>query len=394
MTMAHNRRRVLGAAAVTIAAGGLGLAGVTELRSRTPTSGEGPMSDPVAEGTPSGLTGFLRSIVHHLPGDSGELPVEGQLDSFAGATGWLNADPLTPEGLRGRVVLVDFWTYTCVNWLRTLPYVRAWAEKYAAQGLTTIGVHTPEFDFEHDVDNITAQARALRVPYPIAVDSDYGVWNAFDNHYWPAIYLADAQGRIRYHHFGEGEYAMQEMAIQQLLVEAGAKDVAMDLVSVDPVGLEVAADYQTLRSPESYLGYGQATGMASPDGLWSDESHDYPASPSLHLNQWAPVGGWAISRRAATATAANARLAYRFQARDVNLVMGPAERGTAIPFRVLLDGQPATGAQGTDVDAKGTGSVTEQRTYQLIRQPAPITERVVEIEFGDPGVELFCFTFG
>jgi thiol-disulfide isomerase/thioredoxin len=394
MTMAHNRRRVLGAAAVTIAAGGLGLAGVTELRSRTPTSGEGPMSDPVAEGTPSGLTGFLRSIVHHLPGDSGDLPVEGQLASFAGATGWLNSEPLTPEGLRGRVVLVDFWTYTCVNWLRTLPYVRAWDEKYAAQGLTTIGVHTPEFDFEHDLDNVTTQARALNVSYPIAVDSDYGVWNAFANHYWPAVYIADTQGRIRYHHFGEGEYAMQEMVIQQLLLEAGVEDVDPDLVSVDPVGLEVAADYQTLRSPETYLGYGQATGMASPDGLRSDESHDYAPPTNLRLNEWAPAGGWAISRRAATATAANARLAIRFQARDVNLVMGPAVRGTTIPFRVRLDGQPATGAHGTDVDADGNGSGTEQRTYQLIRQPAPIAERVVEIEFLEPGVELFCFTFG
>jgi thiol-disulfide isomerase/thioredoxin len=394
MTMVHSRRRVLGAAAVTIAAGGLGLAGSAALRSRTPASGGSPMSDDPTVETPSRFAGIVRSIVHHLPGDSGDLPVEGQLASFAGATGWLNADALTPEGLRGRVVLVDFWTYTCVNWLRTLPYVRAWDEKYAAQGLTTIGVHTPEFDFEHDLDNITAQARALRVPYPIAVDSDYGVWNAFDNHYWPAVYLADAQGRIRYHHFGEGEYAMQEMAIQQLLVEAGAQDVAMDFVSVAPVGLEVAADYQTLRSPETYLGYGQATGLASPDGLWSDESHDYSPPGRLGLNQWAPSGGWAISRRAATATEPNARLAYRFQARDVNLVMGPVERGTAIPFRVSIDGQPATGAHGTDVDAEGAGSVTEQRTYQLIRQPAPITERVFEIEFGDPGVELFCFTFG
>src|SRR5215216_5437730 len=393
-TIPHNRRRVLGAAAVTIATGGLGLAGVAALRSRTPLSGEPLMSDPSIVATPSGLPGFVRSFVHRLAGDSGELPVEGQLPAFTGATGWLNGEPLTPEGLRGRVVLVDFWTYTCVNWLRTLPYVRTWDEKYAAQGLTTIGVHTPEFDFEHDVANITAQARALGVPYPIAVDSDYGVWNAFANHYWPAIYLADAQGRIRYHHFGEGEYAMTEMAIQQLLVEAGAKDVAMDLVSVDPVGLEVAADYQTLRSPETYLGYGQATGMASPDGLRADESHDYTPPGRLGLNQWAPSGGWAISRRAATATAANARLAYRFQARDVNLVMGPEVRGTAIPFRVSLDGQPATGALGTDVAADGTGTVTEQRTYQLIRQPAPIRERTFEIEFPDPGVDLFCFTFG
>jgi thiol-disulfide isomerase/thioredoxin len=352
------------------------------------------MSDPVLEGAPSRLRNLVRSIVHHLPGDNGELPVEGDLPSFTRATSWLNSEQLTPEELRGRVVLVDFWTYTCVNWLRTLPYVRAWDEKYAAQGLTTIGVHTPEFDFERDVDNIVAQARALRVPYPIAVDSDYGVWNAFDNHYWPAVYIADAQGRIRYHHFGEGEYAMQEMVIQQLLLEAGAADVDPDLVSVDPVGLEVAADYQTLRSPETYLGYGQATGMASPDGLQADQPYDYTAPTNLRLNQWAPSGGWSISRRAAASTAANARLAIRFQARDVNLVMGPAVRGAAIPFRVYLDGQPATGAHGTDVDADGTGAVAEQRTYQLIRQPDPITERVVEIEFLDPGVELFCFTFG
>src|SRR5829696_5285597 len=330
-TIPHNRRRVLGAAAATLAAGGLGLAGSAELRSSTPPPGEGPMSDRVLEGTPSRLRNLVRSIVHHLPGDSGELPVEGQLPAFAEATGWLNSEPLTPEGLRGRVVLVDFWTYTCVNWLRTLPYVRAWDAKYAAQGLTTIGVHTPEFDFEHDLANITTQAGALRVPYPIAVDSDYGVWNDFDNHYWPAVYIADAQGQIRYHHFGEGEYAMQEMVIQQLLLEAGAQDVDPDLVFVDPVGLEVAADYRTLRSPETYLGYGQATGMASPDGLWSDESHDYSPPARLGINQWAPSGGWAISQRAATVTAANARLAIRFQARDVNLVMGPAERGTTMP---------------------------------------------------------------
>jgi thiol-disulfide isomerase/thioredoxin len=352
------------------------------------------MSEGVLEGTPFRLRSLVRSIVHHLPGDAGELPVEGDLPAFAGATGWLNSEPLTPEGLRGRVVLVDFWTYTCVNWLRTLPYVRAWDAKYAAQGLTTIGVHTPEFDFERDVDNIVAQAGALGVPYPIAVDSDYGVWNAFDNHYWPAVYIADAQGRIRYHHFGEGEYAMQEMVIQQLLLEAGAEDVDPDLVTVDPVGLEVAADYRTLRSPETYLGYGQASGMASPDGLRADQPHDYPPPPSMRLNEWAPAGGWSISRRAATATAANARLAIRFQARDVNLVMGPAVRGTAIPFRVSLDGQPATGAPGTDVDAGGNGAVTEQRTYQLIRQPGPISERTFEIELLEPGVELFCFTFG
>jgi hypothetical protein len=352
------------------------------------------MADPSPAATPSGLTGLLRSLVHRLPGDSAALPVEGRLPAFAAATGWLNSDPLTPDGLRGRVVLVDFWTYTCVNWLRTLPYVRAWDAKYAAQGLTTIGVHTPEFAFEHDVANIVAQAKAMGVTYPIAVDSDYGVWTAFANHYWPAVYIADAQGRIRYHHFGEGEYAMTEMVIQQLLLEAGAKTVAMDLVSVDPVGLEVAADYQTLRSPETYLGYGQATGMASPDGLRADQPHNYAAPTGLRLNEWAPIGGWVISQHAATTTAANARLAFRFQARDVNLVMGPAVRGSAIPFRVSLDGVPAADAYGVDVQADGRGTVSEPRTYQLLRQPAPIIERTVEIEFLAPGVELFCVTFG
>jgi thiol-disulfide isomerase/thioredoxin len=352
------------------------------------------MADDRTGATPSRLTGLLRSIAHRLPGDTVELPVEGHLPSFAGATGWLNSEPLTPDGLRGRVVLVDFWTYTCVNWLRTLPYVRAWAAKYADQGLAAIGVHTPEFDFEHDTANVVAQAGALRVTYPIAVDNDYGVWQAFANHFWPAVYIADAQGRIRYHHFGEGEYAMTEMVLQHLLFEGGADDVDLDLVSVDPVGLEVAADYRTLRSPETYLGYGQATGMASPDGLRVDQLHDYAPPTSLGLNQWAPSGPWSISERAATATAAAARLAYRFQARDVNLVMGPSVPGTAIPFQVRLDGRPATGAPGSDVDADGTGRVGEQRVYQLIRQPAPITERVFEIEFLEPGVELFCFTFG
>lgn len=340
----------------------------------------------------SGLLDAVRSFVHRLPGD-GALPLEGHLPTFAAATGWLNSAPLTPQGLQGRVVLIDFWTYTCVNWLRTLPYVRAWDAKYAALGLTTIGVHTPEFDFEHDVHNITAQARALHVPYPIAIDSDYGVWRAFNNHYWPAVYIADAQGRIRYHHFGEGEYAMQEMVIQQLLTEAGAADVDQDLVTVDPKGTEVAADYAALGSPETYLGYDQASGLAAPDGLWADEAHDYSAATRLRRNEWAPSGGWSISHRAATATAPNARLAFRFQGRDVNLVMGSAT-DAAIPFRVYLDGELATAAHGTDVAADGSGNVSAPRLYQLIRQPAPISERTFEIEFLAPGAELFCFTFG
>ena len=336
----------------------------------------------------------MRQIAHHLAGDDAELPVEGHLPSFEGATGWLNSPPLTPAGLRGRVVLVDFWTYTCVNWLRTLPYVRAWASKYAGQRLTVIGVHTPEFEFERDRDNVVTQARAMDVTYPIALDNGYGVWQAFANHFWPAIYIADAEGRIRYHRFGEGEYAMTEMAIQQLLAEAGAADVDRGLVWVDPTGLEVSADYRSLRSPETYLGYGQATGFASPDGLRPDKPLDYGAPGELNLNYWAPTGSWTITARAAVLNEPGGRLAFQFQARDVNLVMGPARHGTAIPFRVSLDGRPATAAHGSDVDADGQGTITEQRTYQLIRQPGQVSERRFEIEFLEAGVEALCFTFG
>jgi hypothetical protein len=220
------------------------------------------------------------------------------------------------------------------------------------------------------------------------------MWRAFANHFWPAIYLADAEGRIRYHHFGEGEYAMTEMAIQQLLRDAGTADVDQNLVAVEPRGLEVAADYRTLRSAETYLGYGQATGFAAPDGLREDRAHDYGPPSRLSLNTWAPSGTWTITDRAAVLSDPGGRIAFRFQGRDVNLVMGPAKRGTAIPFRVLLDGEPATPAHGTDVDAGGKGTVNEQRTYQLLRQSAPISERTFEIEFLDAGVEAFCFTFG
>jgi thiol-disulfide isomerase/thioredoxin len=345
-------------------------------------------------GTPPRMAGLLSSIAHRLSGDTIELPVEGRLPSFEGATGWLNSPPLTPEGLRGRVVLVDFWTYTCVNWLRTLPYVRAWAAKYADQGLTVIGVHTPEFDFEHDVENVATQSRALDVRYPTALDNDYGVWRAFANHFWPAIYLADADGRIRYHHFGEGEYAMTEMAIQQLLLDAGATDLDLGLVTADPRGLEVPADYRTLRSPETYLGYAQATGFASPDGLREGQPHEYPAPMRLGLNEWAPAGTWTVTDRAAVLVEPGGSIAFRFEARDVNLVMGPAKGATPIRFRVRLDGEPAAGATGSDVDSDGAGTTAEQRTYQLIRQPAASGERTFEIEFLDAGIEAFCFTFG
>jgi thiol-disulfide isomerase/thioredoxin len=348
------------------------------------------MSNMTATVSPVSL---IRSIAHRLAGDEATLPVEGRLARFDGATGWLNSEPLTPEGLRGRVVLVDFWTYTCVNWLRTLPYVRAWAAKYADAGLTVVGVHTPEFGFEQDVDNVTAQSRNLGVDYPVAIDSDYGVWGAFSNHYWPAIYLADVDGRLRYHHFGEGEYAATEMAIQRLLVEAGREDVDQDLAMVEPKGLEVAADWRTLQSPETYTGYRQATGFVQDDVAQIDARQTYvPADPGR--NQWALAGTWTVTPDAAVLNEPGGRIAYRFHARDVNLVLGPASRGDAVRFRVSLDGLPATGALGTDLDSSGAGVVRDQRTYQLIRQSGPIEDRLFEVEFLDAGVEAYCFTFG
>jgi thiol-disulfide isomerase/thioredoxin len=352
------------------------------------------MSKSATIASPSRGAGLLRSIAHHLPGDAFELPVEGRLASFAGATGWLNSEPLTPEELRGRVVLVDFWTYTCVNWLRTLPYVRAWAAKYKDAGLTVVGVHTPEFGFERNVDNIVAQSRNFEVTYPVAIDSEYGVWNAFANHYWPAVYIADAEGRIRYHHFGEGEYAMTEMVIQQLLLDGAANDIDQDLVAVEPRGLEVAADFRTLQSPETYLGYGQSSGFASEDSTAFDRPRSYTARPRLPLNYWDLSGTWTVARHAAVLNERDGRVAFQFHARDVNLVMGPVSRGASIPFRVFVDGQVPDAAYGTDVAADGSGVVSDQRTYQLIRQTGPISDRRFEIEFLDAGVEAYCFTFG
>ncbi len=339
-------------------------------------------------------TGLIRSIAHWLAGDGGALPDEGRLAPFDGATAWLNSEPLTPEDLRGRVILVDFWTYTCINWIRTLPYVRAWASKYEEAGLTVVGVHTPEFGFEADLDNVVAQTRNLGIEYPVAVDSEYRVWGAFANHFWPAVYIADAQGRIRHHHFGEGEYPQTEMVIQRLLLDAGARDLDQDLVDVSPRGLEVAADWQSLRSPETYVGYIQSSGFASEGIAPLDLPHEYSAAPRLPLNSWDLSGNWTAARNAAGSNAPGARVAFQFHARDLNLVMGPRNVGASIPFRVTLDGRAVGDAQGTDVDSDGRGVVRDQNTYQLIRQPGPIATRRFEIEFLEAGAEVYCFTFG
>ena len=322
------------------------------------------------------------------------LSVEGDFPSVGGATGWLNSQPLAPDDLHGQVVLVQFWTYTCINWIRSLPYVRAWSEKYKDHGLIVIGVHTPEFSFERNVDNVRRAAKDMRVDYPIAIDSNYTIWRAFDNHYWPALYFVDAQGRIRHHHFGEGEYEMSEMVIRQLLTEAGRSGIGAELVSVDARSAEVAADWESLRSPENYVGYDRTENFASPGGARLAERRVYATPERLRLNHWALSGDWTVGNEATLLNEANGRIVYSFHARDLHLVMGPSAQGTSVRFRVLIVGQPPEAAHGTDVDEQGNGKLTEQRLYQLIRQPQPIVDRKFEIEFLDSGVEAFAFTFG
>jgi thiol-disulfide isomerase/thioredoxin len=302
------------------------------------------------------------------------------------ATGWLNSEPLEPADLRGKVVLVDFWTYTCINWLRTLPYLRAWAERYADDGLVVVGVHTPEFPFEGEAENVARMVRELDVGYPVAIDSDYGIWDEFANRYWPALYLADREGALRYHQFGEGRYEESEQAIQDLL---GVND---DLVSVEGVGLEAPADWDQLESPETYLGYGRGEGFSSPGGRGGRRSFTYPEK--LMKNQWALAGEWEIGQQAAVSREAHGRLSYRFHARDLNLVMAPPKPGARVPFRVLLDGKSPGAAHGGDTDAQGNGSLSEPRLYQLIRRPDEVVDGTFEITFLEPGAEAYAFTFG
>ncbi len=304
-----------------------------------------------------------------------------ELASLSHATEWINSPPLTAEGLRGKVVLVQFWTYSCVNWIRTVPYVSAWAEKYRDKGLVVIGVHAPEFGFEHDLANVRWAADYFRVDYPIAVDNEFAIWRGFGNRYWPALYLIDGQGRVRYRHFGEGDYERSEQMVQELLAETGTRGVTTGLVSVAPGGAELAADWGNLKSPETYLG--------------SDRSENRVSSGArLRLNQWALEGDWTVQRQAALLKEASGKIAYRFHARDVNLVMAPKAGGKPVRFRVLVDGQPPEAGHGLDVDEQGNGTVVEPRMYQLLRQPGLAADHRFEIQFLDPGVEVFVFTFG
>jgi thiol-disulfide isomerase/thioredoxin len=339
------------------------------------------------------LTAIIAGVIG-TTGAAAPLPIEGKMPSLGNASGWLNSQPLAAADLHGKVVLVDFWTYSCINWLRTMPYVRAWAEKYKKQGLVVIGVHSPEFEFEKDAANVRRAAQENKVDYPIAVDSDHAIWRAFNNAYWPALYFVDAQGRIRHHQFGEGEYERSERILQQLLAEAGNTGVSQDLVTADGRGPEAAADWGNLRSPENYLGYERTENFASPGGAVLNKPRAYAAPERLRLNHWALVGDWTSKPHSAVLDKANGRITYRFHARDLHMVMGPATPGKPVRFRVLIDGQPPDAAHGNDVDDRGNGTVTEQRLYQLIRQPKPIVDRQFEIEFLDRGVEAFSFTFG
>lgn len=320
------------------------------------------------------------------------LPVEGHLPALDGGTGWLNSPPLAAAELRGRVILVDFWTFSCINWIRTAPYLRAWNARYRERGLIVIGVHTPEFPFETDVDSVTAAIKERELAYPVVVDSDYAIWGAFANKYWPALYIADGDGAMRFHHFGEGRYEECERAIQQLLDGPGAPWT--DHVDAEAHGVEAPADWVAMKSPETYLGFERAERFASPDGPAFDRPCSYRVPSPLLRNTWALSGAWTIGGKAARLEEAGGLLAYRFQARDLHLVMGPAEPHRSVPFHIRLDGESPGAAHGVDVDNVGEGIAEDRRLYQLVRQRGPVREHVIEITFHNPGVEAYVFTFG
>jgi thiol-disulfide isomerase/thioredoxin len=306
---------------------------------------------------------------------------------LGGAAGWLNSGPLGPAELRGRVVLVNFWTLTCINWLRQEPYVRAWSRSYLDDGLVVIGVHTPEFPFEREVDLVRRAAGQHGIDYPVAVDTGYEIWSDFDNHYWPALYFVDPEGVIRHQHFGEGRYGESERVIQRLL------GVEREQVTVEGLGVEAEADWGHLRSPETYLGYGRGERFAAPDGVAYDERRAYALPERLRLNRWGVGGEWTIGREHVVLDRAGGSIAYRFHARDAHLVLSGGT-GEPIPFRVLLDGEAPGPAHGVDVDEDGNGLLRDGRLYQLVREPGAVRERTLEVTFLEPGAEAYAFTFG
>jgi thiol-disulfide isomerase/thioredoxin len=322
------------------------------------------------------------------------LADEGPMPELTGAVAWLNSPPLTRDQLRGKVVVMDFWTYSCINCLRALPYVEGWAAKYKDAGLVVIGVHTPEFAFEKERANVEQAVHDLKITYPVAIDSNYKIWQAFHNEYWPAHYFIDGQGRIRYHHFGEGEYDESERVIQQLLKDNGAKSLADGTINVSATGAEAAPDLADTRSPETYVGYKRAEHFASAQLFAQDTRMAYTPLPRLTLNQWALGGSWKVGPESAVLETAPGKIIYRFHARDLHLVLGPTKTGKLIRFKVTLDGTAPGGDHGSDTDPSGAGTVQGHRLYQLIRQKGPVEDRTFEIEFQDPGVQAFAFTFG
>jgi thiol-disulfide isomerase/thioredoxin len=316
------------------------------------------------------------------------------LSSLSGATGWINSKPLTAKDFKGKVVLVDFWDYSCINCIRAVPYVRAWAEKYKDSGLVVIGVHTPEFDFEKQLPNVQKAVQKFNMSYPIALDSNYNIWDAFENQYWPAEYFIDAKGKVRYEHFGEGDYDQSERWIQKLLTEANAKPMPATAVSIKGQGVQAAADMRDVRSPETYIGYTRAQSFSSSGGLKRDAQETYTEPKHLSLNDWGLAGNWIDHEQVAILTSAGGKIVFRFHARDLHLVLGPSADGKPIRFRMTIDGQAPGENHGVDTDAQGNGVVTAFRLYQLVRQKGAIADHTFTIEFQDPGVQAFSFTFG
>ncbi|MFL6691428.1 MAG: redoxin family protein [Ramlibacter sp.] len=354
---AQDRRRFVGQAALGLAAGGSGLIGLA-------------LAPPA------------------FASDSADAG----LAAIGNAITWINSPRLAPADLRGKVVLVQFWTYTCINWLRSQPFVRAWSEHYKDDGLVVIGVHAPEYSFEKNVDNVRRASAALKVASPIVIDNEHAIWRAFGNQYWPALYFIDAKGRIRHQQFGEGDYAKSEATLRRLLAEAGAQPRGP--APVDPHAFELAADWASLKSPENYLGAARTQQFASPGGIHAGSARTYALPTRWRLNDWALGGDWTLTDEAASLDKSGGRLASRFHARDLHMVLGPKSPGTSVAFRVRIDGQAPGGSHGLDVDADGNGMLAEQRLYELIRQPSPIRERQFEIEFAAPGAQAFAFTFG
>lgn len=341
------------------------------------------------------MSGNPAMTMQAAPSQAGDaaLPVEAIVPSLDGAVDWLNSPPLTMAELKGKVVLVDFWTYSCINCLRAIPYVRAWAEKYADRGLVVIGIHAPEFAFEKRIENVRRAVADLGIGYPVAVDNDYALWRTFNNQYWPAHYFIDAEGRVRHHHFGEGDYDRSERVIQQLLAEAGAKNVAGDVVAVEATGAEAPSNEAEVQSPETYIGYLRAQNFLGAEGMVTDAPHLYKAE-TPRRNEWGLTGNWIVGSEQATLSQGEGGIYYRFRARDLHLVLGPGEDGRPVRFRVTIDGKPPGADHGVDTDADGNGVVTEERLYQLVRQKGPVADRTFEIRFLDPGLEAYAFTFG